>query len=142
MRGGGPQWRPAADVYPRLSSAGAHSAGPGTPSGYVPPSNPYGSPTAVSTANYSPGSYVRPHRGAMILVFGILGIVFCVCFAPFAWVMGRNDLDAMNAGVMDKSGYGLTQAGWICGIIGTMLFFFQIVMMVIIFGVMIAGGEF
>ena len=68
---------------------------------------------------------------------GILSIVvtslnFCVCgpFASFlglgmglaAWIEGNRDLRAMDAGEMDPTGRGLTQAGLICGIIGTVLF--------------------
>ena len=57
----------------------------------------------------------------MILVFGILGIVCCIVFGILAWTMGAADLRAMQAGEMDRSGEGLTRAGMICGIIGTIL---------------------
>jgi len=40
---------------------------------------------------------------------------------PVAWVMGNNDLAAMRAGRMDRSGEGLTQAGRILGIISSIL---------------------
>ena len=63
-------------------------------------------------------SYMRPHRGTMVLVLGILGIVInCFILGIIAWVMGNQDLSAMRAGTMDPSGEGLTQAGRICGII-------------------------
>ena len=32
---------------------------------------------------------MKPHRGIMILVFGILGLVVCQLFGIAAWVMGR-----------------------------------------------------
>ena len=32
------------------------------------------------------GSAMRPHRGTMILVFGILGLVCCIIFGIMAWV--------------------------------------------------------
>jgi hypothetical protein len=35
--------------------------------------------------------------------------------------MGNADLREMNAGTMDPSGRGLTQAGKICGMIGVIL---------------------
>jgi hypothetical protein len=35
--------------------------------------------------------------------------------------MGAQDLDKMRRGVMDKSGYGVTQAGYILGIVATVL---------------------
>ena len=66
---------------------------------------------------------MQPHRGALILVLGILGIVFgCAPVAVVAWVMGRSDLAKIDAGVMDPAGRGTTQAGMILGIVGTVLF--------------------
>ncbi len=65
--------------------------------------------------------YVEPHRGTMILVFGILGVILCAVFAPIAWVMGSSDLKAIAAGRMDREGEGMTRAGYILGIIGTIL---------------------
>ncbi len=64
---------------------------------------------------------MKPHRGTLILVFGILGIVLCGPLGIAAWVMGNGDLKEMNAGLMDPSGRDNTNAGRICGIIGTVL---------------------
>jgi hypothetical protein len=63
----------------------------------------------------------EPHRGVLILVLGILSLVVCGFLGPFAWVMGHTDLRTMRLGRMDREGEGLTQAGLICGIIGTVL---------------------
>ncbi len=68
-----------------------------------------------------PVQNLQPHRGVMILVFGIIGIVFCVIFGIVAWVMGNGDLRAMREGRMDPTGEGLTKAGKICGIVGVVL---------------------
>jgi hypothetical protein len=57
----------------------------------------------------------------MVLVLGILGLVVCFICGIIAWVMGNDDLRQMDAGVMDPSGKGLTQAGKICGMISTIL---------------------
>jgi predicted Zn finger-like uncharacterized protein len=71
-----------------------------------------------------------PHRGALVLVLGIIGLVVLMCgllgfiglpFAISAWVMGNKDLAQMRAGTMDPEGQGLTQAGRICGIVGTVI---------------------
>lgn len=78
------------------------------------------------------GGAMRPHRGVMILVFGILGLVVCVIFGIVAWVMGKGDLQEMAAGRMDPSGEGLTKAGKICGMIGVILNLVAIVLWVII----------
>jgi len=64
---------------------------------------------------------VEPHRGGLVLTLGILGLVLCGFLGPFAWYMGAQDLDKMRRGVMDKSGYGVTQAGYILGIVATVL---------------------
>ena len=57
----------------------------------------------------------------MILLFGVLGFACCQIFSIAAWVMGHADLKEINAGRMDPEGRGLTQAGMIIGIIGTVL---------------------
>lgn len=64
---------------------------------------------------------MRPHRGTMILVFGILSIVCCAILGIVAWIMGKSDLEAMASGQMDPSGEGLTKAGKICGMIGVIV---------------------
>jgi hypothetical protein len=79
----------------------------------------------------------EPHRGALILVLGIISIVCSlgVCCGLFAAgptlvglclgipaiVMGRADLRKIGQGAMDESGHGLTMGGFVCGIIGTIL---------------------
>jgi hypothetical protein len=75
---------------------------------------------------------MQPHRGVMILVFGILGLILCVIFGIVAWVMGSGDLKQMDAGAMDPSGRGLTQAGKICGMIGVILNIVAIVLYVLL----------
>ena len=64
---------------------------------------------------------LNPHRGGVILALGILGLVVCFICGIFAWIMGKNDLKETEAGTMDLSGRGLTQAGRICGMVGVIL---------------------
>lgn len=66
------------------------------------------------------------HRGGAVLTLGILSIVlgwWCLglILGPIAWAMGNKDLAAMRAGRLDPDGESLTNAGRICGIIGTIL---------------------
>ena len=72
----------------------------------------------------------EPDRGAAVLALGIISLVliFIWCTAPVgailgfvAWIMGQKDLRKMKSGQMDDRNRGLTQAGWICGILGTIL---------------------
>lgn len=76
-------------------------------------------PTGYAPAG--PMGSMQPHRGTLILVLGILGIVLCFICGIFAWVMGNTDLKAMDAGRMDPTGRGITNAGRICGMIGTII---------------------
>jgi len=76
---------------------------------------------------------MKPHRGTLILVLGILGIIVCAPLAIFAWVMGSSDLKEMDAGTMDPAGRGNTQIGKICGIIGTILFIIGLIIFAIFF---------
>ena len=76
---------------------------------------------------------MKPHRGTLILVLGILGLVVCAPLAIAAWVMGAGDLKQMDAGNMDPGGRGTTQAGKICGIIGTILLIIGVIICGIIF---------
>jgi hypothetical protein len=76
-----------------------------------------------------------PHRGTMVLVFGILGLAFMppslccgaivslagIGFSVTAWVLGHGDLRAMREHRMDADGMRITRAGWICGIVGAVL---------------------
>jgi hypothetical protein len=70
---------------------------------------------------------MKPHRGTMILILGILGLVVCGPLGIAAWIMGAGDLKEMDAGTMDPSGRGATQAGKICGIIATVLIILSLI---------------
>jgi hypothetical protein len=75
---------------------------------------------------------MRPHRGAQILVFGILSLVVCQLFGIAAWMMGNTDLHEMSMGHMDSSGRDLTQAGRVCGMVASGILIFQVVIVVVI----------
>lgn len=75
----------------------------------------------------SAATYRTPHRGVLILIFGILGWVVCFPFGIAAWVMANNDLREMTEGRMDETGRGLTTAGKILGIVQCCLFALAIV---------------
>jgi hypothetical protein len=68
-------------------------------------------------------SGLKPHRGTMILIFGILATIQCcaIVFGLLAIFMGQADLKEMDAGRMDPSGRGQTKTGVILGIVGLCL---------------------
>jgi len=85
-------------------------------------------------------SSARPHRGTLILVLGILGLVICMPCGIAAWVMGNSDLAAMGRGEMDRSGEGTTKAGKICGMISVFLTAFLLIIYVLFAVVFVAAA--
>ena len=78
---------------------------------------------------------LAPHRGGLILAFGVMSLVVCGLFGPVAWVMGNADLAAMQAGTMDREGEGLTQAGRVLGMIASLLMILSVVGVCALFGI-------
>lgn len=99
-------------------------------------------------------SDLAPHRGGMILAFGLIALIggfiaggVLFIFGPIAWIMGNNDLREIREGRMDREGEGMTQAGRICGIIATILAIVGIllvclyfVFIMVVFGALFAGA--
>jgi len=90
---------------------------------------------------------MEPHRGTVILVLGILGLLVCQVCSIIAWVLANADLKKMAAGQMDPAGHGMTHAGKICGIVGVILavvtVIFSIIFVVVyilFFAVIVASG--
>jgi hypothetical protein len=74
---------------------------------------------------------------------GILSLVICAPLGIAAWIMGKGDLAKIDAGLMDPSGRGTTQAGMVLGIIGTVLLVLQVIGGILIVAgmVLVAGTE-
>src|SRR5262249_45905997 len=94
-----------------------------------------------------PDSDLEPHRGGLVMAFGIVsivlvllsgGLVVGLVLGILAWMWGASDLKRMDDGYMDPSGRGNTHAGYVCGIIGTMLNIVALVVGLII--LIIYGG--
>ncbi|HEY0348723.1 MAG TPA: hypothetical protein VGC60_11280 [Pyrinomonadaceae bacterium] len=85
---------------------------------------------------------MKPHRGAVILAFGILGLVVCQLFGVAAWVMGDNDLKEMRRGYMDPGGRDLTQTGRILGMVATALMAIPLIfgILILIFSIFARNG--
>ena len=66
-----------------------------------------------------PNRYPEQSQATTILVIGILGLVLCQVLAPFAWVMGNNELAAIDSGLRSPENRSTANAGKILGIIGT-----------------------
>jgi len=106
---------------------------PGGSSGYgdVPPPPPgYGYGGGV-------GGYAQQHpKGTTILVLGILSLVCCGLLGPVAWIMGqgaRKEIAAQPGIVWTNRG-NIT-AGWVCGIISTVLLILGVVFYVLVIAI-------
>ena len=60
-------------------------------------------------------------RAVVALILGILGVVLCWIAAPFALVIGRSSLKEIDASAGGRGGRGMALAGYILGIIGTVI---------------------
>ena len=70
---------------------------------------------------------MKAHRGTLILILGILGLLLCGLLAIPAWVMGSADMKEIDAGTMDPAGRGSTQIGKILGMIVCILMILGVV---------------
>ncbi len=81
------------------------------------------------------GQYQQPpqdHPRAMTaLILGILGLVICGILAPFAWRIGKQAMDEIDASGGRIGGRGTAQAGYILGIIGTVLLVLGLLVLVV-----------
>lgn len=85
---------------------------------------------------------LAPHRGGMILAFGILAIIGigAIIFGPLAWFLGNADLAEMRAGRMDPSGEGQTNTGRILGMIATLLTVLSVIAVCVLFMILFLAG--
>lgn len=79
------------------------------------------------------GAYPESSQATTILVLGIIGIVLCQILGPIAWVMGNNELAAIDAGRRAPENRGTANAGRILGIIGTVLLALGIIATIFLF---------
>jgi hypothetical protein len=69
-----------------------------------------------------PGYAVQDHpKATTSLVLGVLGVVICGIIAPFAWRISKQTLNEIDASQGQLGGRGSAQAGYVLGIIGTVL---------------------
>jgi hypothetical protein len=82
-----------------------------------------------------------PHRGGMILAFGLIALIggwmCCVpaVLGPVAWIMGTADLREIRAGRMDPSGESATRSGQVCGVIATIFMILGILLVIFLWAI-------
>ena len=91
------------------------------------------SPPQQTTGTPVPES---PSTQAIIaLVLGIVGL-FCNPFGIAAWIIGQKERNAIKRGESPESGLGLATAGWILGIVDTVLLIIS-VLAAIVFAILV-----
>lgn len=96
-----------------------------------PGQQPYGYPAQA------PMQYAPDHPQATTsLVLGILGIVLCGVLAPFAWSMGKKAVAEIDASNGTVGGRGAANAGYILGVIGTIILGLGVLFAIAAFGLL------
>ena len=85
-----------------------------------------------------PNQYPESSQATTILVLGILGLIICGFLAPVAWIMGNNEIQAIDAGRRPPQQRGTANAGRILGIIGTVLLGIGVIVLILVFAGAIA----
>lgn len=111
-----------------------------------PPPSSYGQPPYYGGAQppYYGGAQ-PPYRGdhpkaTTSLVLGILGIVLCQVLAPFAWVIGKRTVTEIDASQGTLGGRGSAQAGYVLGIVGSVLLGLTIAFLIVVMMLAVVGG--
>lgn len=126
---------PRPEGQPGYWAQGAQQGPPTPPGGYgYPPPGSY--PQA-------PVQYAPDHpKATTVLILGILGVVLCQVLGPFAWVMGKRTMNEIDASQGRVGGRGAAQAGYVLGIVGTVLLGVTLLILVayFLFAVALIGG--
>jgi uncharacterized membrane protein YjgN (DUF898 family) len=96
-------------------------------------------PPDQSGAGYQPMPPQDHPRAMLALILGILGLVVCSVLAPFAWSIGRTAVREIDASGGRYGGRGAAQAGYVLGVIGTVILilgvlFFAVVAVIVVVG--------
>jgi len=110
-------WQSAEVAKPfNTAMTGAMSGSVGTAN------NPYSAVAGTSANDVYRQMYPKPDQSGMVLAFGILSWFICPIFGIVAWIMGRNGLKDIAAGLTDPANKGLMQAGYYLGIVNVILY--------------------
>jgi uncharacterized protein DUF4190 len=117
---------------------------------YQPPSQPPYQQPPYGGPGYLPSSYAQPapNEGLAVasMVVGIVSIVLTCLYgigllgSPVALVLGRVSMKRIDRSQGQLGGRGMAQAGFILGIIGTVLLILALVAVVTVIIVAVNGG--
>jgi hypothetical protein len=88
-------------------------------------------------------AYPESSQATLALVLGIVGL-FVTIAAPFAWYFGAKEKNAIDAGRRDPANRGQALAGWILGVVVTVLAIIGLIVTIIIVvtGLGVAAGDY
>ena len=89
---------------------------------------------------YAQPAQKTSNKGTISLVLGIVAIVCCGLLGPVAWILGKQELNAIAAGQSPASGEGVAKAGMILGIIATVLLAFGLLWVLFFGGMAVLQG--
>jgi len=85
----------------------------------------------------------RDHpQATTVLVLGILGIVACQVLGPIAWVLGGRAKRDIDESPRTYGGRGQVVAGYVCGIVATVMLVFYVIILVVFLGVLLNDPTF
>ncbi|MDD5361519.1 MAG: DUF4190 domain-containing protein [Ignavibacteria bacterium] len=106
--------------------------------GFVPPPPPP-PPPPMGGSQYSSGK--ASSNAIWALVLGILSWVLCGIFAAIpAWIIGKKEISAIEAGQSDPSGKTMAQIGMWLGIIQVILGILGIIVVIILLALGVLGS--
>ena len=142
---------PPAGIPPQPSPWGQ----PANPAGTIPtptPSLATAAPATSSTTRtnssghpagqgpYGGHRYPKSSQATTALVLSILGLVCCGPLAVIGAVMGRSEVNAIGRGEIDPTQHGTAQAGFVIGLIGSILWGIGIAFYVFVIAFSVAAG--
>jgi uncharacterized Tic20 family protein len=91
----------------------------------------------------SGGAYPESSQATLALILGILSVLVLSILGPFAWWIGGKEKRAIDAGRRDPANRGVAVAGWVLGIIGTILLILGVLFLIfwiVVFGAAVASS--
>ena len=99
-----------------------------------PPGYPQQPPYGGGPAPYGQMNAREHPDGTLVLVLGIISLVVCALTGPFAWAKGSKARKEMAAQPqIHWTNSGSITAGWVCGIIGSVLLMLSIAVIILVF---------
>lgn len=105
---------------------------------------PYDLRMTYPPPGYPQQPYFRPPdhpQATTIIILGVLGLVLCQFLGPVAFVMGGKALKEIDNSGGAIGGRSTVQAGYICGIIGTVILVLTVLVLVAALVVALVAGS-